>query len=139
MPKRDGDILQGNLFSPRIKADRHGCANAQPNEQIIVRTRRQIAAAIRHRLVGAYQGIALGEAQRSAARHGAGPVRELVSRYEQGYVILQPLKDGYYLALPRTTTSAGVVFTCSAVDPVTVFMLAATINKERRFPNHRPK
>jgi predicted regulator of Ras-like GTPase activity (Roadblock/LC7/MglB family) len=53
----------------------------------------------RLRLVGAYQGIALGEAQRAAARHGGGSVRELVSRYEQGYVILQPLKDGYYLVL----------------------------------------
>jgi predicted regulator of Ras-like GTPase activity (Roadblock/LC7/MglB family) len=53
----------------------------------------------RLRLVGAYQGIALGAAQRAAARHGAGPVRELVSRYEQGHVILQPLKDGYYVVL----------------------------------------
>jgi predicted regulator of Ras-like GTPase activity (Roadblock/LC7/MglB family) len=53
----------------------------------------------RLRLVGAYQGIALGEAQRAAARHDVGPVHELVSRYEQGYVILHPLKDGYYLVL----------------------------------------
>jgi predicted regulator of Ras-like GTPase activity (Roadblock/LC7/MglB family) len=53
----------------------------------------------RFRLVGAYQGISLGEAQRAAARHDVGPVRELVSRYEQGYVILQPLKDGYYVVL----------------------------------------
>jgi predicted regulator of Ras-like GTPase activity (Roadblock/LC7/MglB family) len=51
----------------------------------------------RHRLVGAYLGIALGEAQRTAARHGGGPVRELVSRHEGGALILQPLKDGYYL------------------------------------------
>ncbi len=51
----------------------------------------------RSRLVGAYQGIALGEAQRAAARYGGGYVQELVSRYEQGAVILQPLKDGYYL------------------------------------------
>jgi predicted regulator of Ras-like GTPase activity (Roadblock/LC7/MglB family) len=53
----------------------------------------------RFRLVGAYQGISLGEAQRAAARHDVGPVQELVSRYEQGYVILQPLKDGYYVVL----------------------------------------
>jgi len=53
----------------------------------------------RHRLVGAYQGIALGEAQRAAARQGGGPVWELVSRYERGAVILQPLKDGYYLVV----------------------------------------
>ena len=49
------------------------------------------------RLVGAYQGIALGEAQRAAQRHGSGSVQELVCRYERGVVMLQPLKDGYYL------------------------------------------
>jgi predicted regulator of Ras-like GTPase activity (Roadblock/LC7/MglB family) len=53
----------------------------------------------RHRLVGAYQGIALGEAQRAATRHDGGAVWELVYRYERGGVILQPLKDGYYLVL----------------------------------------
>jgi hypothetical protein len=39
-----------------------------------------------------------------------GPVRELVSRYEQGYVILHPLKDGYYLVLllgPRASVALG--------------------------------
>jgi predicted regulator of Ras-like GTPase activity (Roadblock/LC7/MglB family) len=51
----------------------------------------------RTRLMAAYQGIALGEAQRATARHGGGSVQELVCRYEQGFVILQPLKDGYYL------------------------------------------
>jgi predicted regulator of Ras-like GTPase activity (Roadblock/LC7/MglB family) len=53
----------------------------------------------RHHLVGAYQGIALGEAQRTFGRHDGGPVRELSCRYEQGHVLLQPLKDGYYLVL----------------------------------------
>jgi predicted regulator of Ras-like GTPase activity (Roadblock/LC7/MglB family) len=53
----------------------------------------------RNRLVGAYQGIALGEAQRAAKRHGGGSVEELVCRYERGFVVLQPLKDGYYLVL----------------------------------------
>jgi predicted regulator of Ras-like GTPase activity (Roadblock/LC7/MglB family) len=53
----------------------------------------------RYRLLGAYQGIALGAAQRAAARHDAGLVHELVSRYEEGGVILQPLKAGYYLVL----------------------------------------
>ncbi len=51
----------------------------------------------RNRLVGAYQGIALGEAQWAAKRHGGDAVQELVSRYERGFVVLQPLKDGYYL------------------------------------------
>lgn len=53
----------------------------------------------RNRLVGAYQGIALGEAARAAARHGGGHVQELVSHYEGGVLVLQPLKDGYYLVL----------------------------------------
>ena len=64
----------------------------------------------RLRLVGAFQGIALGGAQRAAARHDVGPVRELVSRYEQGYVMLRPLKDGYYLVLllgPRASVALG--------------------------------
>jgi predicted regulator of Ras-like GTPase activity (Roadblock/LC7/MglB family) len=63
-----------------------------------------------NRLVGAYQGIALAEAQRAAARHGAGDVQELISRYEGGIVILQPLKDGYYLVLvlgPRAGLALG--------------------------------
>jgi len=52
-----------------------------------------------HRLVGAYQGIAFGHAQRASIRHGMGPVRGLTCRYEHGHVLLQPLKDGYYLVL----------------------------------------
>ena len=53
----------------------------------------------RHRLVGVYQGIAFGHAQRASIRHGMGPVRGLTCRYEHGHVLLQPLKDGYYLVL----------------------------------------
>lgn len=62
------------------------------------------------RLVGAYQGIALGEAQRAALRHGGGSVQELVCRYERGIVMLQPLKDGYYLVFvlgPGASVSLG--------------------------------
>lgn len=53
----------------------------------------------RHRLVSAYQGIAFGHAQRASIRHGTGLVLELTCRYEHGHVLLQPLKDGYYLVL----------------------------------------
>ncbi|PYQ11988.1 MAG: hypothetical protein DMF80_19900 [Acidobacteria bacterium] len=53
----------------------------------------------RHRLVAAYHGIALGAAQRASARHGRGAVREILTRYERGQVLLQALKDGYYLVL----------------------------------------
>jgi predicted regulator of Ras-like GTPase activity (Roadblock/LC7/MglB family) len=52
-----------------------------------------------YRLLGAYQGIALGYARRAAARYEGGPVHEMTSRYERGDVILQPLKEGYYLVL----------------------------------------
>lgn len=53
----------------------------------------------RHRLIGAYQGIALGMATRTAVRFGTGPIHSLVSRHEQGAVVLATLRDGYYLVL----------------------------------------
>jgi predicted regulator of Ras-like GTPase activity (Roadblock/LC7/MglB family) len=53
----------------------------------------------RHRLIGAYQGIALGMATRTALRFGTGPIQSLVSRHEQGAVVLATLRDGYYLVL----------------------------------------
>jgi len=59
-----------------------------------------------NRLVGAYQGIALGEAQRAAQRHDGGSVQELVCRYERGIVMLQALKDGYYLVFVLGPTAS---------------------------------
>ena len=53
----------------------------------------------RHRLIGAYQGIGLAAAQRSARRHHAGPIQCVIWRYSAAVVILRPLKDGYYLVL----------------------------------------
>jgi predicted regulator of Ras-like GTPase activity (Roadblock/LC7/MglB family) len=53
----------------------------------------------RHRLIGAYQGIALGMVTRTAARFDTGPIRALVWRHEQGAVVLSTLRDGYYLVL----------------------------------------
>lgn len=53
----------------------------------------------RHRLIGAYQGIALARARAVADRHSTGQIRHLVCRYSDGSVILRPLKDGYYLVL----------------------------------------
>jgi predicted regulator of Ras-like GTPase activity (Roadblock/LC7/MglB family) len=53
----------------------------------------------RHRLIGAYQGIALGMASRTAARFEAGRVESLAWRHEGGSVFLATLKDGYYLVL----------------------------------------
>jgi predicted regulator of Ras-like GTPase activity (Roadblock/LC7/MglB family) len=51
------------------------------------------------RLIGAYQGIALGMASRTAERFDAGAVRALVWRHTGGGVVLVTLKDGYYLVL----------------------------------------
>ena len=53
----------------------------------------------RQRLIGAYQGIALGMASRTAGRFDAGEIGSLVWRHEAGTVVLSTLKDGYYLVL----------------------------------------
>jgi predicted regulator of Ras-like GTPase activity (Roadblock/LC7/MglB family) len=53
----------------------------------------------RQRLIGAYQGIALGMASRTASRYDAGEVRSLVWRHAGGSVVLGTLKDGYYLVV----------------------------------------
>ena len=53
----------------------------------------------RHRLIGAYQGIALGMVSRTASRFDTGAIRSLVWRHEQGAVVLSTLRDGYYLVL----------------------------------------
>lgn len=51
------------------------------------------------RLIGAYQGIALGMAARTAERFDSGAVRTLTWRHTRGGVVLVTLKDGYYLVL----------------------------------------
>ena len=53
----------------------------------------------RQRLIGAYHGISLGMASRTAGRFDAGDVRSLVWRHDDGSVVLTTLKDGYYLVL----------------------------------------
>lgn len=53
----------------------------------------------RHRLIGAYQGIALGMVSRTASRFGVGGIETLVWRHTDGSVILATLNDGYYLVL----------------------------------------
>jgi len=63
----------------------------------------------RQRLIGAYHGIALGMASRTAERFDVGDVRTLVSRHDEGAVVLTTLKDGYYLVVsldPRAVAAA---------------------------------
>jgi predicted regulator of Ras-like GTPase activity (Roadblock/LC7/MglB family) len=51
------------------------------------------------RLIGAYEGIALGIAGRIAGRFDLGPVRSLIWRHAGGAVVLATLKDGYHVVL----------------------------------------
>ena len=53
----------------------------------------------RHRLIGAYQGIALAQARQLEERYATGEIRHILWRYAGGHVILRPLRDGYYLLL----------------------------------------
>ena len=53
----------------------------------------------RHRLIGAYQGILLGQVRRAVERLSTGHVIQLVWRYSAGSVIVRPLKDGYFLVV----------------------------------------
>lgn len=53
----------------------------------------------RHRLIGAYQGIVLGQALRLAGRHALGRLQYMMWRHGGGTVIVRPLKDGYYLVV----------------------------------------
>ena len=53
----------------------------------------------RHRLIGAYQGIALASVRRLAGRYDWGNVEHVVCRYQEASLILRPLRDGYYLVV----------------------------------------
>ncbi|HVR70425.1 MAG TPA: roadblock/LC7 domain-containing protein [Vicinamibacteria bacterium] len=69
------------------------------------------SAQMRHRLIGAYQGIVLGQAQRMAGRHALGGVRFMLWRHGGGTVIVRPLRDGYYLVVylaPEGDVARGV-------------------------------
>jgi predicted regulator of Ras-like GTPase activity (Roadblock/LC7/MglB family) len=53
----------------------------------------------RHRLIGAYQGLALSTARQATERYDVGRIRCLVFRYQTGTLVLRPLRDGYYLVM----------------------------------------
>jgi predicted regulator of Ras-like GTPase activity (Roadblock/LC7/MglB family) len=53
----------------------------------------------RHRLIGAYQGIALGTAHRTLGSYATSGIRYVLCRYAWGVVLLRPLREGYYLIL----------------------------------------
>lgn len=71
----------------------------------------------RHRLIGAYQGIALDAARKATARYDVGPIDCLVYRYATGSVVLRPLRDGYYLVFalsPEANLGRGIHFSAVA-------------------------
>lgn len=53
----------------------------------------------RLRLIGAYQGIALATAHKTAEHYAGGAIDCLVARHTAGTVVSRPLKDGYYLII----------------------------------------
>jgi predicted regulator of Ras-like GTPase activity (Roadblock/LC7/MglB family) len=71
----------------------------------------------RHRLIAAYQGITLMSLRRLAGRYHWGGVRYVVLRYQQGSLILRPLRDAYYLLVtlaPDALVAEGLHHTDSA-------------------------
>ena len=63
----------------------------------------------RHRLIGAYQGIALQAARRTGGRYLTGEVRSMHCRYAGGQVVLVALKDGYYVILALRADASGAL------------------------------
>ena len=53
----------------------------------------------RHRLIAVYQGILLTAARRALRPLGAGEIDYVLSRYQDGTVILRPLRDDYYVVV----------------------------------------
>lgn len=53
----------------------------------------------RHRLIGAYQGIALATLRRLSRHYGWGGIDYLLCRYDEGSLVLRPLRDGYFLVV----------------------------------------
>jgi predicted regulator of Ras-like GTPase activity (Roadblock/LC7/MglB family) len=69
----------------------------------------------RHRLIGAYQGLALAAARQTLGAYGVGDgIRHLLCRYEGGTVIVRPMRDGYYFIVslePDVATGAALHMT----------------------------
>ena len=67
----------------------------------------------RHRLIGAYQGLALSALRQATVPYDVGGIRCLVFRYAAGTLILRPLRDGYYLVMslaPQANLGRGIHF-----------------------------
>lgn len=82
----DGLVRPGNGVRAALLVDSEGESVLQSGQ-----------ADGRHRLIGAYQGIALSAARRTGERYEVGEIRYMLCRYATNDVILRPLKDGYFL------------------------------------------
>jgi hypothetical protein len=49
--------------------------------------------------MGIYQGIMLAAARRLLQPLGAAEIEYVLTRYEEGTLILRPLRDGYYVVV----------------------------------------
>jgi len=78
----------------RAMAGAHAALLLDANGEVVVQAG---AKDVRHRLIGAYQGIAFAAARRAAERHEIGPIDQFCCRYATGTVALTALKDDYYL------------------------------------------
>jgi predicted regulator of Ras-like GTPase activity (Roadblock/LC7/MglB family) len=69
-----------------------------PSGEVVVETGNRLDRD-RHRLIGAYQGIALYTARQATERWQGGAISCLVCRYSAATLLLRPLRDGYYLVM----------------------------------------
>jgi predicted regulator of Ras-like GTPase activity (Roadblock/LC7/MglB family) len=87
-----------------------------PNGEVVVDTGAKDLQH-QHRLIGAYQGIALATARRALERHAVGRIDQLTCRYALGTVALTALKDDYYLVLalsPEASLGTGLYHSARA-------------------------
>jgi predicted regulator of Ras-like GTPase activity (Roadblock/LC7/MglB family) len=87
-----------------------------PNGEVVVEAGTRD---LRHRLIGAYQGIALAAARRAAERHDVGAISQFCGRYVGGTVALTSLKDDYYLVVllaPEASLALGLWHSSLARD-----------------------
>jgi predicted regulator of Ras-like GTPase activity (Roadblock/LC7/MglB family) len=85
-----------------------------PNGEVVVEAGAELD---RHRLIGAYQAIALAATRKANERYDVGPLGCLVCRYASASLILRPLRDGYYLLVslaPEANLGRGLHFSAEA-------------------------
>ena len=98
----------------RAVAGAHAALLLDPNGEVVVEAG---IKDVRHRLIGAYQGIALARARQAAQRHDIGRIAHFCCRYASGTVALTALKDDYYLIVslaPEASLAVGLWHSAAA-------------------------